>query len=357
MASLRRYTHGLVPFLLLGSCAQLIGLSDYDTGQANDEGGGGEADSGGTGGSSQGGASGSTAAKPGVGGEDDGGQGGTIAGRPPRGGTTGDGGMAGEPDGGDGGKGGTTTTGGTATGGTSGASGAGDGGSSGSGATGGSGGSPVCTEISLSMFVGAIVDPTLPAVGAYYFEVDPELGDPFTDTFEVQFWDSGSAGTTYDGALLGSFMLGPPGPDSNYAFCSRCLIVRQDEMSSREKTFFQTEGTITLTTTSDQMNGFPNWTIDDVTLREVIIDTDQISTVVPGGACLHITNHNYVREAPTNWVCNLAWYSDGDCDCGCGQLDQTCTSTSASVCDYCWCNVAETCTPNEVVASSNWLCN
>jgi hypothetical protein len=352
--------------LLLGSCAQLIGLSDYDTGQANDEGGGGEADTGGTSGSDQGG-SGGMAAKPGIGGEDDGGQGGSIGGRPPvRGGAGGDGGVGGEPDGGEAGKGGTGATGGTAGGG-GGASGAGGAGNAGSGnaGTGGSGGSPVCTEITITDYVPrcdtatrcSLVDQLVtPTLATFSFDVDPELGMNFQDTFRIEFWDSGTSGS-YDGRLLGSFPLGQGGDDANYAFCSRCLLLHMDEESSREKMLFQTEGTITLEVGSDQMNGFPIWTFTDVTLREVTLDTDQISTVVPGGDCVHITTHTFTREAPTNWACDIVYYTDADCDCGCGQFDPTCTSTSDTVCEYCWCNGVGTCTPNEVVASSNWLCN
>ena len=365
MTSLRRFTQSIVPFLVLGSCAELIGLSDYETGEAE------ESDAG----QSTGGRSGTTGmggtldlgGKPSIGGEDSGGDEtggstGAVGGRPPpRGGTSGDGGMGGEPEGGTGGKGGANPTGGSPpTGGagmsTGGAGGAGNG--NGGTGNGGAGGSPPCTEITVSTYVGQLVDDSvLPALALYDFDILPELGTALIDTFEIQFWDSQGSGS-YDGGLTGSFMLGPPGADANYAFCSRCLVAYQDQGSAtREKIFFQTEGTLIVAMDSVHMEGYPNFTVNDVTLREVIIDTDQISTVVPGGECLHITSAAHRIPYPNDWTCNIAWYTDIDCDCGCGQLDPTCTSSGATACRYCWCNdTFGMCSANEVESNANWQC-
>jgi hypothetical protein len=301
--------------------------------------------------------------KPSIGGEDSGGDEtggstGAVGGRPPpRGGMSGDGGMGGEPEGGTGtgGKGGANPTGGMPP---TGGAGQSTGGAGGTGNTSGTGGSPPCTEITVSTYVGDLIDDSaLPALALYDFDILPELGTAIIDTFEIQFWDSQGSGS-FDGGLTGSFMLGPPGMDANYAFCSRCLVAYQDQGSAtREKIFFQTEGTLIVAMDSLQMEGYPNFTVDDVTLREVIIDADQISTVVPGGECLHITSATHRIPYPNDWTCNIAWYTDIDCDCGCGQLDPTCTSSGASACRYCWCNdTFGMCSASEVESNANWQC-
>jgi hypothetical protein len=262
--------------------------------------------------------------------------------------------MDGEPDGGDGGKDGMMPTGGTPP--MGGAGGAGGSGGAGSGG-GGTGGSPVCAEITMAAFVDSILDDSvLPAVAAYDFGIVPALGTTVQDFFEIQFWDSQGSGS-YDGALTGSFPLGP-GPDSNYAFCSRCVVVFQDYGSAtREKMFFATEGTLNVALGSQQMLGYPDMTLTDVTLSEVTIDENGISTLVPGGECLHLETASHRIPPPDDWTCNIAWYMDADCDCGCGQFDPTCTSSQLAACRYCWCDTLSACAAGEVDPASNWQCN
>jgi hypothetical protein len=141
MTPLRRFALAITPFFILGACSELIGLSDFEKGDAP-EGDGGEESTGGKGatggkggtsGSQSGGSSGS-----GRGGTGTGGRGGT--GNTGPGGESGDGGMGGEPEGGTGGmpggKGGTAGRGGTSGAGMGGISGAGAG-SGGAGTAGG----------------------------------------------------------------------------------------------------------------------------------------------------------------------------------------------------------------------------
>jgi hypothetical protein len=105
------------------------------------------------------------------------------------------------------------------------------------------------------------------------------------------------------------------------------------------------------------MLGYPSLTLTDVTVREVTIDSQGISTVVPGGECLHLETAMYSIPPPADWTCNLAYYSDADCDCGCGQLDPTCPSGDESYCQFCFCDGSTLCNPNEVNPTMNWLCN
>ncbi len=55
---------------------------------------------------------------------------------------------------------------------------------------------------------------------------------------------------------------------------------------------------------------------------------------------------------PASWSCSESFYDSNDgCDCGCGPVDPDCESSSASVCDYEYCDHDEEVSPN-----SNGLC-
>jgi hypothetical protein len=354
MTPLKRFTTGIAPFFVVSACAQIIGLSDYEKGDVSNVGGeGGQ----GTGDTSSGGSSGA-GVKGGDGGAgDEGGSAGVLGtgGRISRGGTTSEGGAGGDP-GGDAGQGGTDSGGtgagkGGATAGGGGRGGTGGAGTGGGGGSGAVGGSPPCTEVTLPSYITRVL-----GTGAttYGFEIDPELGDRFFDLFSIQFYDDPG---TYDGVATGVFMLGFGG-DSNYASCSRCLLAYQDEGETAEKIFFQTSGTLTVAPFSLQMDGFPEYTFTDVTLREVTIGAGSRSTVTPGGACLHFASQSFSIEPPPDWTCELRWYADDDCDCGCDELDPMCDDSTPDSCDYCWCNdINGNCATGEVGATTNWTCN
>jgi hypothetical protein len=354
MTSLRRFSLSFAPLLLAGACAQIIGLSDYETGPEpnGSDGGQGNEGPGGTssgakGGVEQGGdAGGGTAGVLGQGGRGgSGGSGGTAAGMAGEGGeggmetggTTGGGGRGGGAGGGQGGRGGM----------------GGSGGSGGSGAVSGAGGSPPCTEVTAMTLVDQVIDRDgQPHAVSYGFRINPGIGLASTDDLlEVQFWN----GDDFDGILTGMFPLDAQ-RDSNNSTCSRCLLGYQDKDASAglSKVFFQTEGTLTIDASSQQMDGFPNFTYSDVTLREVTIDpNDGHSTLVAGGACLHFASGSF--SLPPQWNCNPAWVNDGDCDCGCATKDPDCTSDDASVCEFCWCDDAEEC-PDFESPTKNWMC-
>jgi hypothetical protein len=57
--------------------------------------------------------------------------------------------------------------------------------------------------------------------------------------------------------------------------------------------------------------------------------------------------------APGSWTCNASYYDGNDgCDCGCGIADPDCASSSASACDYEFCDWDE-----DVVATNNAQCS
>jgi hypothetical protein len=185
----------------------------------------------------------------------------------------------------------------------------------------------------------------------FSFAIAPSLGlTTYRDTLEIQFW----SGTSFDGALTGSFSLGA-GRDANNLTCSRCLLAYQDDgaPASRVKTFFQTAGTLTIGASSQQMDGFPTLSYSDVTLREVTVDeTDGHSTLVVNGACLHFASGSFSQ--PPEWTCDASFRTDGVCDCGCGTRDPDCPDANASSCVWCWCGNGRC--PGFENPSKNWEC-
>jgi hypothetical protein len=329
----------LVASFLIVACSESQGAKHHRP--AEDAGSGGD-DARNTGGVS------GSAAHAGIGGEGEGGDAGT-----PQGGNDGGGmggaGEAGEtPIGGTVGVGGTTANGGrSATGGTAGsaggagasgaAGGAGASGAAGSAGTAGTGNSEPCgqtIEITAAALTNAFVDRSrTPHLALFEFAITQNLGlAAHRDTLQIQFWNGGSA----DGADTGSFSLGS-GDESNHATCSRCFVATEDisGSASRQRTFFQASGTLGIATNSQQMDGFPDFSYSDVTLREVTIDGDGRSTLVRDGTCLHLASGSF-RRTPV-WTCDPSFLTDGTCDCGCATPDPECPDSAASSCDWCWC--------------------
>jgi hypothetical protein len=83
------------------------------------------------------------------------------------------------------------------------------------------------------------------------------------------------------------------------------------------------------------MDGFPDFSYSDVTLREVTIDGDGRSTLVRDGTCLHLASGSF-RRTPV-WTCDPSFLTDGTCDCGCATPDPEFPDSAASSCDWCWC--------------------
>jgi hypothetical protein len=300
--------------LMVGACQQIIGLSDYEAVDEQEEGGG--AGKGGSGGSTSGG-------KGGTGGK----AGGTTGGSAGKGGTGGKGGTSGEA--GEGGMG--------ADGGTGGSSG-GTGGTAGKGGNAGSGGKGNCTELTLQGVVGMSTTPEDQAFRGAVFNVaiQQQLVGSAEDTVGFQFYQ----GDAFDGAATGTFELGT-GVDDNYSSCGRCLLVERDAAvigNAGNTRFFATSGTIEVASDSEHMNGRPVFTISDVTLVEVTIETANmtyVSTPVDGGDCYHIDNYTIEELPRPSWTCPEASWGDALCDCGCDEPDLECDSTLIAACEEC----------------------
>jgi len=324
--------------VLLGACAQLIGLNQFDsTDAAAGEGGahaGGKGGGGGTagkavdtGGSSNA-TSGGTAGRPG--------SGGTAGGLSGAGGSTG--GKGGSDSGGVAGEAGAGTGG---TGGTGGSSG-GSGGTGGTGGTGGNAGDtgmagvPGCSE-TIEVTTHGTPTPYLESIyTSYEYNIDPQIDTAASDYLWVDFYVTGE----YDGDLTGTFDLGT-GADENYASCSRCVWFGVDVGDSgyADTYFYAKSGTLEIASDSDQMAGYPDVHLSDVLFTEVTINSDtHVSHEIVGGRCLHLASGDLVIESnvPVGWTCpDYAYGTQDGCDCGCGAYDPDCDSTLSGACEYC----------------------
>lgn len=201
----------------------------------------------------------------------------------------------------------------------------------------GAGGSSNCTELTPSMFQRTQYDAPdpngqfPPGDANFIYNAGVKLGDPTVDDLStMQFYGSMSSDIT----MLTGVQDLTSSDNSNYATCSTCVVVYQDNDPNNgpAKTFFQTSGKIDLgTSTMPAASG----TMTDVTLVEVTIDSMTYeSTPVPGGACLHIASANFKFDpAPAGWTCDPGQYGDkAQCDCtDCGTPDEDCSDTTLPI--------------------------
>jgi hypothetical protein len=254
--------------------------------------------------------------------------------------TGGTGGMTGGTGGATGGTGGATGGTGGATGGTGGATGgtAGDAGSAGDAGAGGSN----CVEISLADFE-AYDDNNLLA------SVTPELGTAEEDLAVIEFWEWDN----YE-HVPGTFDLSQS-PNDNYEACTHCVVVYEDDSG---KTYFQRSGTIEMTAISSPPAGIFTGTLTNVELEEVTIDSNFVSTPVPGGGCLRIVAASFDTDntgdactAHTDCLPNIC--DPGTLTCQPPQCSSTTACTSAD--DVCWAGAV--CMPGCVPFDANNACD
>jgi len=111
----------------------------------------------------------------------------------------------------------------------------------------------------------------------------PALGGEAADFLRLEFYapDTG----TFD---LGS------GNNANYSSCLQCVLAFVDEGSG--PLFFQAAGSLSVN--GDPTNSVLDAELSDVTLMEVTIDPETyVSTLVPGGDCLHILSASLVTDS------------------------------------------------------------
>lgn len=261
------------------------------------------------------------------------------------------------------------------------------------GAGGSDGGPVVCTPITLGQFGQAVVDFEY---GVYQYarysaSFTPNIGTAAEDSFRVLM----AGPPDFDGHRTGAFDLTQNG-DDNYQTCSRCLLAYAD---GNQKTFFPSEGTLTIAAGSKPLGGTIDATLTNVKLVEVTLN-GEVSTPVPNGACLTVASATVQVEAPACggfecdngaciadasyecdeeldcpddsdefpvnascepfWTCPQNWLGDGDCDCGCGIKDTDCDGTTdeteCAYCVACQGNSDEGCKDNEVNPANTTKC-
>jgi hypothetical protein len=181
------------------------------------------------------------------------------------------------------------------------------------------------------------VDTSHAAFASFSAPVLPNVGSVAPDPLVLDVYS----------AEVGTFELGV-GVDDNMDTCVHCLTLWTD---GDVRIFVATEGTLTFDADSLQMEGYPQGTLRNVTLREATGYFNRLgpfyekghSTIVPGGTCFKISEADVLVNvaqplpAPPGWACARNHYGDGTCDCGCGALDMDCAGTNVSYCQYCNC--------------------
>jgi len=320
---------------LVGACAQIIGLNDYDKTDGGTGGGAGKGGSSGSGGSSAG--RGGTGMEAGASGDTSGG----TSGRGGSGGTHNTAGTGNEA--GAGATAGESSGGSPARGGTGGGGGKGGGGGTGNTSMGGEGGMVTPPDCASTREIETVVVVPTDYANDYAFSIAATDGMAIGSSAIDELWIRFFATPPYTGEETGIFNLAAS-PDDNYATCVRCVTVESDvSASTGPKTYyFASAGTMTIDPASRQMDGYGVFTIDDLTLIESTIDFDStyISEPVPNARCLHIAhvevNNPVPPEPPAEWTCDAAYYGTSDgCDCGCGAVDPDCATSYAGACFAC----------------------
>jgi hypothetical protein len=193
----------------------------------------------------------------------------------------------------------------------------GAGGDGGAGGPGGGGNAPGCVAIALD-------DDGLTSGSAFQVGTTftPALGEAdVADVLGVRFPPE-----------LGDASLGS-GESTNLATCTHCVLVLEDSDGSLDgsaRIFFQSGGLMAVTETDD---GDPGRAIvSGLTLVEVTVGEDGVSTPVEGGACLTLEVGVLEGGFTDEWTCPPAFYdADDGCDCDCGIPDPDCKDGTQTI--------------------------
>lgn len=122
---------------------------------------------------------------------------------------------------------------------------------------------------------------------------------------------------------IGTFVLGPSGPDGNFGDCSHCVHIP----IAPDRAFFADRGT--LVTRADPYAQIFDATLSNVRLIEVEVDPfTRASTPIEGGACVELADTSVTgRFPPEGWSCDDDDWADGvGCHCECGAFDPDCNA-------------------------------
>ena len=143
---------------------------------------------------------------------------------------------------------------------------------------------PVIAQVPQTICVEAEVDNFATSNGSTHLvEITaPALGGEAGDFLRLEFYTP----------TIGAFDLGL-GNNANYSTCIQCILAYVDNGSG--PFFFQTAGTVSVN--DDPTDSVLDAELVDVTLMEVTIDPETyVSTLVPGGDCLHIQSVSLVTD-------------------------------------------------------------
>ena len=98
---------------------------------------------------------------------------------------------------------------------------------------------------------------------------------------------------TADGGCYVAWFDLASGNNASFATCDQCVLVTQDVSgTTASKYFYQSAGSIQVNKPPISSGGISG-SLSNVTLVEVTIDSNYVSTPVPGGACLHVSSASF----------------------------------------------------------------
>lgn len=144
--------------------------------------------------------------------------------------------------------------------------------------------------------------------------------------------------------------------NDNLATCAQCVLVLEDLDASGApaRAYYPSSGVLVV----EPIDAFPYATIGlaGVTLVEVTLDDEGVSSAVEGGACVTLDGETLEVEVGDAWTCAPASFADGvECNCGCGAYDPDCADPDIEP----WgCGPGATCSlAGACTVPSPWTCD
>lgn len=196
--------------------------------------------------------------------------------------------------------------------------------------TGGGGQTPDCPEIDLTLDGHQLFGPLgAPQDLTVVLDVDPQIGGAGADVAIIEVRSLIDYHET-EGRLPGDFDLASEGEGDT---CVHCVFVLEDDGDDEAPTYFQESGTFRIEPGAQPALGTGSITLEDVVLREAIVDPDdRATTFVEGGGCVLVRSATVQLTRTTCGV--LADYAEEAIDClesadGCCDALDACTDGGA----------------------------
>jgi hypothetical protein len=198
-------------------------------------------------------------------------------------------------------------------------------GSTGGDGGGGDGGGGTCTKTGLTAAV-EYADYKTDGTDEWftYYALTAETS-PY-DALGIELYPGYGAAPTLG---AGTYTLGATAAEQSYATCGVCVLLYggcDDTAQTCAKTYFAQTGTLTITAL-DNASGFVA-SLANATLAEVTIDSNNVTTKVPGGATWCFPSHSINAELTTAFPCT----SNTECA---SQTDTPYCDTASGYCVQC----------------------